>query len=183
MVCISFTIRSFTPNSILWRHATDSIFRPLLLSFVGEASALIPWSLCLYHTWSTLDRHLIVTPTWFLLMVSWSTRGRYWTDWHFLFGSVCRVSTDSRINCHNDDSLITDQCCFCRAGISIAIMYLVNVNLAFRYAGILMGITNTIATIPGFVAPIVVQELTGENVSRPVEKLCGTVFVIDAACD
>lgn len=33
-----------------------------------------------------------------------------------------------------------------------------------RYAGILMGISNTVATIPGFVTPIVVQALTGHHV-------------------
>lgn len=41
-----------------------------------------------------------------------------------------------------------------------------NIYFNFRYSGILMGITNTFGTIPGFVSPIVVQELTGQNVSR-----------------
>lgn len=37
--------------------------------------------------------------------------------------------------------------------------------LFFRYAGILMGITNTFATIPGFASPAVVTYITSKHVS------------------
>ena len=40
-----------------------------------------------------------------------------------------------------------------------------NVILYFRYSGVLFGITNTVATIPGMVAPIIAGHLT-PNVSR-----------------
>ena len=39
-------------------------------------------------------------------------------------------------------------------------------DLAPRYAGTLMGITNTFATIPGFVSPILTGALTNDNVSQ-----------------
>lgn len=45
-----------------------------------------------------------------------------------------------------------------------------------------MGVTNTIATIPGFVAPIVVQELTGEDVSNSFQSVF-VLFMIAAARD
>ncbi|XP_041361224.1 sialin-like [Gigantopelta aegis] len=42
--------------------------------------------------------------------------------------------------------------------------YVVNpLDIAPKFAGILLGITNTVATIPGFVAPIVVGVLTNHN--------------------
>lgn len=42
-----------------------------------------------------------------------------------------------------------------------------HVDLAPRYAGTLMGLTNTFATIPGFAAPAVAGAITQGNVSWP----------------
>ena len=44
--------------------------------------------------------------------------------------------------------------------------YIVNhLDIAPRYAGVLMGITNTVATIPGMVGPYVVGYLTNNEVT------------------
>ena len=41
-----------------------------------------------------------------------------------------------------------------------------HIDIAPNYAGTLMGLTNTVATIPGFVVPFVVGELTHGNVLK-----------------
>ncbi|KAK2508154.1 hypothetical protein MC885_009047 [Smutsia gigantea] len=48
-----------------------------------------------------------------------------------------------------------------------------------RYAGILLGITNTFATIPGMVGPVIAKSLTPDNTIREWQ----TVFYIAAAID
>uniref|UniRef100_H2ZGY3 Sialin n=1 Tax=Ciona savignyi TaxID=51511 RepID=H2ZGY3_CIOSA len=53
-----------------------------------------------------------------------------------------------------------------------------HVDIGSRYAGILMGITNTWATIPGFAGPAVVGLLTEHNVSKDQWQI---VFYISAA--
>nr|XP_039255122.1 sialin-like [Styela clava] len=57
-----------------------------------------------------------------------------------------------------------------------------HIDIASRYSGILMGITNTFATIPGFVSPIVVEKLTGDNETREQWRIvffiaCGIYIV------
>ena len=46
--------------------------------------------------------------------------------------------------------------------------YCLHTCIGYRFAGVLYGITNCAATIPGIVAPIVAVKLT-PNVSMPVE--------------
>lgn len=53
-----------------------------------------------------------------------------------------------------------------------------HVDLAPRYAGMLMGLTNTFATIPGFAAPAVTGAITEENETLDAWR---TVFLIAAA--
>ena len=51
--------------------------------------------------------------------------------------------------------------------------YVVNIgDLSPNYAGTLMGISNTIANIPGFLAPLVNGVIIGEK----VQKTLGTVI-------
>ena len=50
-------------------------------------------------------------------------------------------------------------CGACYSGYSCSHM-----DLAPRYAGTLLGITNTIASIPGFVSPVIAGALTENNV-------------------
>ncbi|RUS68632.1 hypothetical protein EGW08_023606 [Elysia chlorotica] len=63
--------------------------------------------------------------------------------------------------------------------------YLSNhLDLAPRYAGLLFGITNTMATIPGIVAPIVASALTPEGTAeewRNVFYLCTAVALLGVA--
>jgi len=39
-----------------------------------------------------------------------------------------------------------------------------HIDIASNYAGTLMGLTNTVASIPGFLVPVFVGELTHGNV-------------------
>ncbi|XP_045699796.1 sialin isoform X4 [Phyllostomus hastatus] len=61
---------------------------------------------------------------------------------------------------------------FCSSGFSIN-----HLDIAPSYAGILLGITNTFATIPGMVGPVIAKSLTPENTIREWQ----TVFWIAAA--
>lgn len=61
---------------------------------------------------------------------------------------------------------------FCSSGFSIN-----HLDIAPSYAGILLGITNTFATIPGMVGPVIAKSLTPENTIREWQ----TVFWISAA--
>nr|KAF6363634.1 solute carrier family 17 member 5 [Pipistrellus kuhlii] len=63
---------------------------------------------------------------------------------------------------------------FCSSGFSIN-----HLDIAPSYAGILLGITNTFATIPGMVGPVIAKSLTPENTIREWQ----TVFWIAAAID
>merc|ERR1711962_1410580 len=51
-------------------------------------------------------------------------------------------------------------------------------DLAPNYAGTLMGITNTLATIPGFAAPAVVGAITQDNQTLSAWR---TIFLISSA--
>lgn len=51
-----------------------------------------------------------------------------------------------------------------------------NVIILFRYAGVLYGITNTFATVPGMVAPIVAGALTPNVSALPHVYLLLTVY-------
>uniref|UniRef100_A0A8C0N542 Major facilitator superfamily (MFS) profile domain-containing protein n=1 Tax=Canis lupus familiaris TaxID=9615 RepID=A0A8C0N542_CANLF len=61
---------------------------------------------------------------------------------------------------------------FCSSGFSIN-----HLDIAPSYAGILLGITNTFATIPGMVGPVIAKSLTPDNTIREWQ----TVFYIAAA--
>ncbi|XP_017908354.1 PREDICTED: sialin isoform X2 [Capra hircus] len=61
---------------------------------------------------------------------------------------------------------------FCSSGFSIN-----HLDIAPSYAGILLGITNTFATIPGMIGPIIARSLTPENTIGEWQ----TVFCIAAA--
>ncbi|KAM9676285.1 sialin isoform 2-T2 [Dama dama] len=61
---------------------------------------------------------------------------------------------------------------FCSSGFSIN-----HLDIAPSYAGILLGITNTFATIPGMIGPIIARSLTPENTIGEWK----TVFCIAAA--
>ncbi|KAM8779028.1 sialin isoform 3-T3 [Rhynchonycteris naso] len=61
---------------------------------------------------------------------------------------------------------------FCSSGFSIN-----HLDIAPSYAGILLGITNTFATIPGMVGPVIAKSLTPENTITEWQ----TVFWIAAA--
>ncbi|EPY78003.1 Sialin isoform 2-like protein [Camelus ferus] len=61
---------------------------------------------------------------------------------------------------------------FCSSGFSIN-----HLDIAPSYAGVLLGITNTFATVPGMVGPIIARSLTPENTIREWQ----TVFCIAAA--
>ncbi|XP_008577116.1 PREDICTED: sialin isoform X2 [Galeopterus variegatus] len=61
---------------------------------------------------------------------------------------------------------------FCSSGFSIN-----HLDIAPSYAGILLGITNTFATIPGMVGPVIAKSLTPDNTVREWQ----TVFCIAAA--
>ncbi|XP_005654460.1 sialin isoform X2 [Sus scrofa] len=61
---------------------------------------------------------------------------------------------------------------FCSSGFSIS-----HLDIAPSYAGILLGITNTFATIPGMIGPVIARSLTPENTIREWQ----TVFCIAAA--
>nr|KAF6342053.1 solute carrier family 17 member 5 [Myotis myotis] len=61
---------------------------------------------------------------------------------------------------------------FCSSGFSIN-----HLDIAPSYAGILLGITNTFATIPGMIGPVIAKSLTPENTIREWQ----TVFWIAAA--
>ncbi|KAM7136415.1 sialin isoform 2-T2 [Molossus nigricans] len=61
---------------------------------------------------------------------------------------------------------------FCSSGFSIN-----HLDIAPSYAGILLGITNTFATIPGMVGPVIAKSLTPENTIKEWQ----TVFWIAAA--
>ncbi|XP_044773212.1 sialin isoform X5 [Neomonachus schauinslandi] len=61
---------------------------------------------------------------------------------------------------------------FCSSGFSIN-----HLDIAPSYAGILLGITNTFATIPGMVGPVIAKSLTPDNTIREWQ----TVFCIAAA--
>lgn len=63
---------------------------------------------------------------------------------------------------------------FCSSGFSIN-----HLDIAPSYAGILLGITNTFATIPGMIGPVIAKSLTPENTIREWQ----TVFWIAAAID
>ncbi|XP_012787603.1 sialin isoform X1 [Sorex araneus] len=69
-------------------------------------------------------------------------------------------------------SISTTLAGFCSSGFSIN-----HLDIAPSYAGILLGITNTFATIPGMVGPIIAKSLTPENTIKEWE----TVFCIAAA--
>ncbi|XP_073645454.1 sialin isoform X4 [Tursiops truncatus] len=61
---------------------------------------------------------------------------------------------------------------FCSSGFSIN-----HLDIAPSYAGILLGITNTFATIPGMIGPIIARSLTPENTVGEWQ----TVFCLAAA--
>ncbi|XP_070274334.1 sialin isoform X3 [Myotis yumanensis] len=61
---------------------------------------------------------------------------------------------------------------FCSSGFSIN-----HLDIAPSYAGILLGITNSFATIPGMIGPVIAKSLTPENTIREWQ----TVFWIAAA--
>ncbi|KAM4817107.1 sialin isoform X2 [Urocitellus parryii] len=61
---------------------------------------------------------------------------------------------------------------FCSSGFSIN-----HLDIAPSYAGILLGITNTFATIPGMVGPVIAKSLTPDNTVREWQ----IVFCIAAA--
>lgn len=61
---------------------------------------------------------------------------------------------------------------FCSSGFSIN-----HLDIAPSYAGILLGITNTFATIPGMAGPVIAKSLTPDNTIREWQ----TVFYIAAA--
>ncbi|XP_014391262.1 PREDICTED: sialin isoform X3 [Myotis brandtii] len=61
---------------------------------------------------------------------------------------------------------------FCSSGFSIN-----HLDIAPSYAGILLGITNAFATIPGMIGPVIAKSLTPENTIREWQ----TVFWIAAA--
>ncbi|XP_073080118.1 sialin isoform X5 [Manis javanica] len=63
---------------------------------------------------------------------------------------------------------------FCSSGFSIS-----HLDIAPSYAGILLGITNTFATIPGMVGPVIAKSLTPDNTIGEWQ----TVFCIAAAID
>ena len=53
-----------------------------------------------------------------------------------------------------------------------------NLDIAPAFAGVVFGITNTVATIPGFVAPAVVNWVTEENIHS--EELWRQTFFVFA---
>ena len=53
-----------------------------------------------------------------------------------------------------------------------------HVDLAPNFAGTLMGITNSIATIPGFVAPLVAGTLVNEHVSNISIFFANTILMM-----
>ena len=53
-----------------------------------------------------------------------------------------------------------------------------NLDIAASYAGVLYSITNTFATIPGFVAPLIVDWITRDNVHS--EELWRSAFFVFA---
>ncbi|XP_054969861.1 sialin isoform X7 [Pan paniscus] len=66
---------------------------------------------------------------------------------------------------------------FCSSGFSIN-----HLDIAPSYAGILLGITNTFATIPGMVGPVIAKSLTPDMKSHSSPRLEGS-GVISAHCN
>ena len=67
------------------------------------------------------------------------------------------------------------------AGIPLSGFNVNHLDIAPKYAGVLMGITNSFATIPGFMAPQVTDMLTTATESAELKRQWQTVFYIAAA--
>ena len=79
------------------------------------------------------------------------------------FAAVClaRTCTSNRAASIRDDVVA----CF-GGGITMSGYNINHLDIAPKYAGVLMGISNTAGTIPGFAGPAIVGWLTENNVSR-----------------
>ena len=65
------------------------------------------------------------------------------------------------VDCHNKYIAIFTLCCAVGfTGFAFASYMINHADLAPDYAGTLFGITNTAATLPGFIAPIIVGLMT-----------------------
>ena len=69
------------------------------------------------------------------------------------------------------------------AGWTVCGFFMNHIDIAPRYAGILMGITNSLATFPGIISPHVTSLLTVESATGPpsvVEREWRNVFALSA---
>jgi ACS family sodium-dependent inorganic phosphate cotransporter-like MFS transporter 5 len=80
----------------------------------------------------------------------------------FICPAVCLVST-GYVNCNAPLAVFLIISAVGTAGISFAGWSVNHLDLAPPYAGTLMGITNTLATVPGFIGPSVVGAITNQN--------------------
>ncbi|XP_076823695.1 sialin-like [Clavelina lepadiformis] len=101
-------------------------------------------------------------------------------------GPACFLIAAGYIGC--DSVLAVTFICFATLfnGLAFSGFYVNHIDLSPHYAGILMGLTNTWATIPGFLSPLVVGVLTAENPGRKqwmyVFYISASVYIFGALC-
>lgn len=95
----------------------------------------------------------------------------------FICPAICLVAT-GYVNCNAPLAVFLIITAVGLAGISFAGWSVNHLDLAPPYAGTLMGITNTLATMPGFIAPSVVGYITYRNQTAEAWR---KVFYIAAA--
>ncbi|XP_025084617.1 sialin-like isoform X2 [Pomacea canaliculata] len=101
----------------------------------------------------------------------------------FVGGAVCIVCV-AYLNCTQRGLVVFLLClCFSFLGLNTSAYCVNHIDLAPRHAGVLFGITNTAATIPGMIAPLVVGALTPNGTAeewRRVFFVCAGLAVVGA---
>ncbi|XP_076451310.1 sialin-like [Babylonia areolata] len=101
----------------------------------------------------------------------------------FLGGAVCLVVVGYMPCTQRALAVFLLSLCLCFAALNRAGYAVNHIDLAPRHAGVLFGITNTAATIPGMIAPLVAGALTPNRTAeewRTVFFVCAGVQVVGA---
>jgi len=102
-----------------------------------------------------------------------------------LCGSAAFLVTEGYIHCDRLVAIIMLCCSTAFLGLNYGGAFINHLDIAPRFAGTLMGITNTIATIPGVVSPLIVSTITDNSSDitkwRIVFYITGAIYVAGAA--
>jgi len=98
-----------------------------------------------------------------------------------LCGSAIFLATEGYIHCDRVLAIVLLCCSTGFLGLNYGGAFINHLDIAPRYAGTLMGITNTIATIPGMVSPLVVTAITHNSSDitewRIVFYITGAIYI------